>query len=155
MLQINLQSLDNAMESSIQRTNDQIRSLREREGYLETQLASIPQMEDPQKERLRTLELELVNLKSKFTDDYPDVKKLRGEIAEIEKRMAKKAAMPDAQREQPDNTAYITLASQLSSTRAEIKSLLQQKGGHGEPKRTSTASASKPRRQSNRNTTRC
>ncbi len=126
MLQINLQSMDKT-ESGIQRINEQIRSLREREGYLETQLASIPEMEDPEKERLRTLELELVNLKSKFTDNYPDVKKLRSEIAELEKRMAEKAAIPAAQRLQPDNTAYITLASQLSSTRAEIKSLLQQK----------------------------
>ena len=126
MLQVNLQSIDN-IESGIQRIQDQIRSLREREGYLETQLASIPEMEDPEKERLQSLEMELVNLKSKFTDDYPDVKKLRGEIAELKKRMAEKEAIPMAQRQQPDNTAYITLASQLSSTRAEIKMLLQQK----------------------------
>ncbi|WP_155316551.1 GumC family protein [Desulfosarcina alkanivorans] len=126
MLQVNLQSLNSA-ESGIQRLDDQIRSLREREGYLETQLASIPEMEDPEKDRLKMLELELVNLKSQFTDDYPDVKKMRGEIAELKNRMAAKANAPDGQREQPDNAAYITLASQLASTRAEIRSLLQQK----------------------------
>jgi polysaccharide chain length determinant protein (PEP-CTERM system associated) len=126
MLQINLQSL-NSMESGAQRIEDQIRSLREREGYLETQLASIPETEDPEKERLKMLEMELVNLKSKFTDDYPDVKKLRVEIAELEKRMARKDAMHDGRPEQPDNTAYITLASQLSSTQSEIQSLIEQK----------------------------
>ena len=126
MLQVNLQSMQ-SIEAAVQRIDDQIRSLREREGYLQTQLASIPEMEDPEKERLHTLEMELVNLKSKFTDDYPDVKKLKGEIAELKKRMAEKAALPAGQRGQPDNTAYITLASQLSSNRAEIKSLLQQK----------------------------
>lgn len=126
MIQVNMQSLD-TMESGVQRIHDQVRSLREREGYLETQLASIPEMEDPEKERLRSLELEMVNLKSRFTDDYPDVKKLNGEIAELKKRMEEKAALPHNLREQPDNTAYITLASQLASTRAEIKSLLQQK----------------------------
>ena len=126
MLQVNIRSLDN-YESGVERIGEQIRMLKEREGYLETQLASIPEMEDPQKERLRDLELELVNLKSKFTDDYPDVKKVRGEIAEIKKRITEKAAMSDAQRGRPDNAAYITLASQLSSTRVEIKSLNQQK----------------------------
>ena len=126
MLQVNLQSLNTA-ESGIQRFDDQIRSLKEREGYLETQLASIPQMVDPEKERLKQLEMELVSLKSKFTDDYPDVKKLRLEIAELEKRMAEKTSLPEDQKEQPDNSAYITLASQLASTRAEIRSLLDQK----------------------------
>ena len=123
MLQVNLQSLEKS-ESSGERIQDQIRSLREREGYLETQLASIPQMEDPEKERLASLELELVNLKSKFTDDYPDVRKLREEIDQLKSRMADKSTATGVQ---PDNAAYITLASQLSSTRAEIKSLLQQK----------------------------
>jgi uncharacterized protein involved in exopolysaccharide biosynthesis len=121
-----MQSL-NSMEQGEQRLEDQIRALKEREGYLETQLASIPEMEDPEKGRLKQLEMELVNLKTKFTDDYPDVKKLRMEIAELKKRMAEKAALPEGQREQPDNTAYITLAAQLSSTRAEIQSLQQQK----------------------------
>lgn len=125
MLQVNLQSL-NSMETNLQRMDEQIRSLREREGYLRTQLSSIPEMEDPEKERLKVLEMELVNLKSKFTDDYPDVKKLRLEIAELESRLAKKNG-PENRHEQPDNTAYITLAAQLSSTRAEIKSMLMQK----------------------------
>ena len=54
MLQVNLQSLNTA-ESGVQRVDDQIRSLKEREGYLETQLASIPQMADPEKERLKQI----------------------------------------------------------------------------------------------------
>jgi len=126
MLQVNMQSLNSA-EAGVQRIDDQIRSLKEREGYLETQLASIPEMEDPQKERLKMLEMELVNLKSKFTDDYPDVKNLRTEIDELEKRMAEKQAPSEDRKEQPDNAAYITLASQLASTRAEIRSMLDQK----------------------------
>ena len=126
MLQVNMQSL-NSSEAGVQRMDDQIRSLKEREGYLETQLASIPQMEDPQKARLKQLEMELVNLKSKFTDDYPDVKKLLLEIAELEKRIAEKKAPSEGPQEQPDNSAYITLASQLASTRAEIQSMLEQK----------------------------
>lgn len=126
MLQVNIRSLDN-YESGAERIDEQIRMLKEREGYLETQLASIPETENTEKQRLRQLELELIDLKARFTKDYPDVKKINREIAELKKRMAEKSAIPDNQKETPDNTAYITLASQLSSTRAEIKSLNQQK----------------------------
>lgn len=128
MMQINIRSLDN-YESGAERIDEQIRMLREREGYLETQLASIPETENTEKQRLRQLELELVDLQTRFTDDYPDVRKMKREIAELQRRMTEKAATPYDQKEMPDNTAYITLASQLSSTRAEIASLNQQKAG--------------------------
>ena len=126
MLQVNIRSLDN-YEANARRVDEQVRMLREREGYLETQLASIPETENTEKDRLRQLELQLVDLQTRFTDDYPDVKKIKREIAELNNRMAAKAALPDSQKETPDNTAYITLASQLSSTRAEIKALNAQK----------------------------
>ena len=126
MIQVNIRSLDN-YQSSVERIDEQARMLKEREGYLETQLASIPETENTEKLRLRQLELELVDLQTRFTEDYPDVKKMKREIAELKKRMAEKSVIPDDQKAAPDNTAYITLASQLSSTRAEIKSLIQQK----------------------------
>ena len=126
MMQVNLRALDN-YENGIERIDEQMRMLKEREGYLQTQLASIPETENTEKQRLRMLELELVDLKTRFTDDYPDVKKMQREIAELKRRMANKAATPDDLKETPDNTAFITLASQLSSARAEIKSLKQQK----------------------------
>ena len=126
MLQVNIRALDN-YEGTVDRVDEQIRMLKEREGYLQTQLASIPETENTEKDRLRILELELVDLKSRFTEDYPDVRKMQREIDDLKKKMAGKAALPDNQRETPDNAAYITLASQLSSTRAEIASLIQQK----------------------------
>jgi succinoglycan biosynthesis transport protein ExoP len=126
MIQVNIRSLDN-YESSADRIEEQIRMLKEREGYLETQLVSIPETENTEKQRMRQLELELVDLKTRFTEDYPDVKKLKREIAELKRRIAEKSDLSGSQKEAPDNTAYITLASQLSSTRAEIKSLSQQK----------------------------
>ena len=127
MFQVNQQTL-NTTELTIERIDNQIRMLKEREGYLQTQLASIPEMQDPEKERLKMLELELVNLKSRYTDEYPDVKKLIDEISRLKTRMKEKAALQAVEHEQPDNAAYITLSSQLSSTRAEIESLLSQKG---------------------------
>jgi polysaccharide chain length determinant protein (PEP-CTERM system associated) len=126
MIQVNIRSLDN-YQSSVERIDEQIRMFKEREGYLETQLVSIPETENTEKLRLRQLELELVDLKTRFTEDYPDVKKMKREIAELKRRMEEKLTLPDDQKETPDNAAYITLASQLSSTRSEIKSLIQQK----------------------------
>ena len=126
MIQVNIRSLDN-YQSSVERIDEQARMLKEREGYLETQLASIPETENTEKQRLRQLELELVDLQTRFTEDYPDVKKMQREITELKRRMAEKSVIPDSQKAAPDNTAYITLASQLSSTRAEIKSMVQQK----------------------------
>ena len=126
MLRVNLSALE-SKTSAIQRVDTQIRSLKEREAYLETQLAGIPKQEDPATARLRLLKLDLLDLKSKFSDDYPDVRKLNDEIAELERRVAKKESNSAAADEQPDNAAYITLAAQLSSTRNELKSFLQQK----------------------------
>jgi polysaccharide chain length determinant protein (PEP-CTERM system associated) len=126
MLQVNLRSLEN-YESGAVRIDEQIRMLKEREGYLQAQLASIPETENTEKHRLRELKLVLVELQTRFTDDYPDVKKVKREIAELEKRIANHRAAPGAQEAMPDNAAYIALASQLSATRAEIKSLNQQK----------------------------
>jgi succinoglycan biosynthesis transport protein ExoP len=125
MFQVNQQAL-NSTESGLKQIDDQVRMLKEREGYLVTQLASIPEIEDPDRERLKMLELELVNLKSRFTDNYPDVKKVAWEIDLIKQKIEDKKSQKKSSQDRPDNTAYITLASQLSSTRAEIESLLEQ-----------------------------
>lgn len=126
MLQTNIRTLDN-FQSDEERIDEQIRSLKEREGYLETQLASIPKSGDTVKDRLHKLELELVDLQTRFTKDYPDVKKTKQEIADLKKRMAANATNPAGSNEAPDNSAYITLASQLSSTRTDMSSLTHQK----------------------------
>jgi polysaccharide biosynthesis transport protein len=125
MLQVNQQTITN-LETQITRTKDQLRSLREREGYLETQLASIPETEDTHLTRLQQLEIELVNLKTKFTEEYPDVRKMKKEIEDLKRQRAQmqKSGIGDSNR--PDNTAYITLASQLASTRAELGSYQRQ-----------------------------
>ena len=125
LFQVNQQSLLN-IEREIAAMNEQIRSLREREVYLETQLASVlPQLEgsDADDQRLQELKLQLANLKSRVSDEYPDVKKLKAEIKAIEDGLAKKA---ETAADRPDNPAYITLASQLAGTRSDIKSAQKQ-----------------------------
>jgi polysaccharide chain length determinant protein (PEP-CTERM system associated) len=134
LLQNNLQSLERT-ELDIERINEQIRTLKEREGYLRTQLASIPRdAADQDKKRLEELRVQLVYLKTRFSDEYPTVVKTKAEIAEMEKHLAASRHPTEddhgtttAERP-PDNPAYVNLASQLSSTQADIRLLKEQIG---------------------------
>jgi polysaccharide biosynthesis transport protein len=120
LLQVNMQNLSNT-ERSIEVFQEQMRSQQEREGYLQTQLASIsPQQED--KQRLDQLRVQLVQLKARFTDQYPDVIKTKAEIADLERQIAADRTNRRGGKVQSDNPAYVTLASQLASTQADIAS---------------------------------
>lgn len=122
--QYNLQIVDR-LDQDIERLNNQLKELREKEKYLMTQLASVPaDSSNPDKDRLRELRVKLINLESRFTDEYPDVKKTKAEIAELEKKL--KAAGQNPIDSRPDNPAYVTLSAQLASTRSEIDSVRRQ-----------------------------
>jgi len=87
LLQYNLQTLD-WTDRNYEQFNDQLRTLKEKESYLQSQLASML----PQAELLKELRAKLISLKSKYSDEYPDVKKTKAEIAELEKRVILKTA---------------------------------------------------------------
>jgi succinoglycan biosynthesis transport protein ExoP len=128
-MQVNLQSL-NKVEQNIAVAAEQMRSLREREQYLQTQLASVkPHVEDEAelagRRRLEELKVQLVHLTKRFSEQYPDVKKTRAEIAELQKQLAENDGGHPA-KSPPDNPAYITLAAQLAGTQSEIKSVRRQ-----------------------------
>ncbi len=127
IFQVNMQSLNNT-ERNIERLNQQIQSLKEREGYLQTQLASITPLEKmtEDKRRLRELRVQLANLETRFTDEYPDVIKTKEEIEKLEKGIKNIDKTTGTSDSLPDNPAYITLASQLASTQAEIESVKKQ-----------------------------
>lgn len=135
VLQVNMQSLNNN-EVSAQRLDEQLRSLREKAEYYESQLANTsPKLEDLKKstdeQQLEQLRVDLVSLQARYSDQYPDVIKTKAEIKELEARVAadkKKApALDSATGEVPDNPAYVSLASQLAGVRSEIQSVLNQK----------------------------
>lgn len=122
---VNLQALNN-LENSIDRANEQLRSLKEREGYLQTQLAAIPvRTEGVEAKRLEELKSQLIFLKNRYSDEYPDVAKTKAEIAELEAIVNQNDKTP-GEDDAPDNPAYITLASQLASTRTDIQSVKKQ-----------------------------
>ncbi|MEW6332383.1 MAG: Wzz/FepE/Etk N-terminal domain-containing protein [Pseudomonadota bacterium] len=124
MLQVNAQTLNN-LERASESLDAQLRSLKEREGYLEAQLANVsPSLEEQQEDRQRLdlLKIQLVELRTRFTDEYPDVVKTRTEIADLTRQMEARRSDPESS-DKPDNPAFITLAAQLSSARAEIVSV--------------------------------
>jgi polysaccharide chain length determinant protein (PEP-CTERM system associated) len=126
LLQLNLQSLQN-VQTSIERLNEQLRGLKEKKEYLGSQLADVqPNLGQERRSRLEELKLQLVYLKSRFSDEYPDVIKAKAEIAEIENKVSTWDNLSESPDNKPDNPAYITLAAQLAGSKADIDSVNRQ-----------------------------
>ncbi len=129
MLQLNLQKLSDT-ERNIERLQESLRSLKEREGFLNSELATTPRewyqdwiaQKDEDVKRLEYLEVQLITLKIRYSDEYPDVIKAQQEIREIKSRLD--AAGVDYARkrkeDKPENPAYINLSAQLSGVQSEI-----------------------------------
>ena len=131
LLQLNLQSLDR-IEREETLAKEQLRNLNERKIYYQSQLAGIEPYLETQEDmvsqrRLEELKVELVHLTKTFSDEYPDVRKARAEIKDLEKQLTAAGATRKANKKPPDNPAYITLQAQLSGIESEMKSVLQQK----------------------------
>ncbi len=125
LLQVHMQQLNN-IERQIDTVDAQIRSLREQKGYIEAQLVSVNPSGNAEDQRLDQLQIALATLKSKFSDEHPDVIKIKAEIAEVEKNIEQsKATGTDLK--QPNNPAWITLSSQLASAEAELDSYREQR----------------------------
>jgi len=123
-LQYNLQSI-NWIERNLEQLNEQLRTLREKESGLQIQLASIaPESKNQDRNLLNILRARLVTLGSRYSDEYPDVKKTKLEIAKLKRRL-KENNDRESNLVQPDNPVYITLAAQLGSIRSEINSVIR------------------------------
>jgi len=126
LMSINLQDM-HKVELSIERADEQLRGLKEREAYLQAELASVsPQLAD--QERHGSLKLELTRLKTLYSDEYPDIIQLKKEIVELEKSLSGNPDHADSlsQPGKPTNPAYITLSSQLSGAQSEIVTIKEQ-----------------------------
>lgn len=125
LLQFNLQVMD-SNDKYHDQLNDQLRTLRERESYLQTELATVvPDTKNQEKDRLKELRVTLGSLRARFSEEYPDVIKTKAEIAEIEKRLKHNGGQK-AVEEKPDSPAYIALSAQLAGVQSEIKSMQRQ-----------------------------
>ena len=131
-LQINLQGLER-VERDMDRVRSEHRRAQEREDYLRTELEHLrsqpsalkPKEPNPNKILLKELRLRLIQLQSKFTDRYPDVIKVKIEIAELEKKLASE---PEEEEEDPQdgdgtNPTIVGLSSQLAAVQSDVESL--------------------------------
>jgi succinoglycan biosynthesis transport protein ExoP len=128
MMQLNQQTLSN-LERNLEVTAEQLRGLREREGYLQAQLAGIKPHSEKEdelasKKRIEELKVQLVALNQRFSEEHPDVKKTRAEIAQLEERL--ETINSKSGKGPPDNPAYVTLAAQLASTRVDAQTQMRQ-----------------------------
>ena len=123
--QYNLQIVDRS-ERDVDQAKEQVKALKEREQYLETQLSNIPtDAKSSDNNRLIDLRAKLVYLKSRYSDNYPDVFKTRMDIAAMEKQMD--GSVRDEPKEhRVENSAYISAVSQLAGVRMDIESTKRQ-----------------------------
>jgi polysaccharide chain length determinant protein (PEP-CTERM system associated) len=125
LYQFNLQSLD-WVERNYAQLDDQLRTLREKESSLQTQLVTIaPDTVRQDKDRLKELRVALVDLKTRYSDEYPDVIKTRAEIAELENGLESQGDQPEAAKN-PDNPAYVSISAELAGIKSDIKSVKHQ-----------------------------
>lgn len=127
LLQVNFQSLNN-IELSLDRLSQQMQSLKEKEGYLQTQLASLsPDMElNIDRQRLEELKVELIDLETRLSDEHPDMIKTRQQIKALEQQLKSKKETDSDASENMKNNTYVTISSQLASTQSEIASVKRQ-----------------------------
>lgn len=124
LVQANLQIAESA-EHEIVSLNEQLRNLKEKESYAKSQLGTISTDAASQdKTRLNELRVRLGELKTRFTEEHPDVIKTKAELADLVKEL--RTSGRDTTDNKPDNVAYITLSSQLASTRSEIEMVQRQ-----------------------------
>lgn len=124
LVQVNMQSMDST-DREIVSLSYQLRTLKERESNLQAQLATTPSDAGNQdKARLSELRIKLGEMKTRLTDQHPDVIKAKSELAELVKQL--RAGGQDPADNKPDNPAYIALTTQLAGVKSEISSTRQQ-----------------------------
>jgi succinoglycan biosynthesis transport protein ExoP len=127
LVQVNLQGLQ-SIELALERLYEQQRSLKEKEGYLQSQLASTsPYIAVAGgNKQLESLKSQLAFLESRYSDKYPELIKTRAQIAELEEQKKEQVPGDGVVTKQPDNPAYLALTSQLETMAIEIKSSKRQ-----------------------------
>ena len=150
-LEASLRTLDR-MQLDLKANNETLMSLDDRKIMLEKQLAEVNSysevlsdirpitgggqetsgLSDPLNLRLAKLHAELSQLSSIYTDKYPDIMRLRNEIAMLEKQMeverssykaSNTASAPTRSQGIIQNPRQITLSTQLMELTSDIKNL--------------------------------
>ncbi|MBC8440383.1 MAG: chain-length determining protein [Deltaproteobacteria bacterium] len=139
LFQVNMQTLNN-IERNIELVKENLRTLREKKGGMEEELVNTPVdlesvmvqrgQKDQDESRLEALKMELINLKTKFSDLYPDVKKIKQEIQELSAKVEQKNKEAEKTKQVDKNSvknpAFVTLSSRLAGLNSDISSLNNQ-----------------------------
>jgi polysaccharide chain length determinant protein (PEP-CTERM system associated) len=122
--QFNMQMLD-GLDRDVRQVNEQLRSLREKEGQIQSELSFIPtDSANTNKTRLSELRVRLVDMSNRLSDKHPDIIKTKSEIAELTKQL--RGENRETSEGKPDNPSYISLKSQLVSLQTDIGSVKRQ-----------------------------
>jgi polysaccharide chain length determinant protein (PEP-CTERM system associated) len=125
LYQLNRQILDRT-EEEIDQMNDQLRTLRDKETYMRSQLSGISPISVTQdKARLNELRVKLAALRAQYSDAFPDVIKTQEEIATLERRLSAKGSS-EVVAQKPDNPAYVSLSADLAAIQSAIQSVNRQ-----------------------------
>ena len=124
LVQANLQIAE-SVDRDLTALNEQVRGLKEKESYTKSQLDSVSTDAASQdKTRLAELRVRLGELKTRLTDEHPDVIKTKSELADTLKQL--RSSGRDSADNKPDNVAYVTLCSQLAGIQSEIETAKRQ-----------------------------
>lgn len=129
----NLQAISR-LERALDQTDLRLRVLQEKKLLLESQFANVDPLTPViiegkdvavhPKERLKELRLELASLKSTYSDKHPDIKKLKREIAKLEKTVQSSDASVDRiKRLNQLEIQLATVTAELGSSHPDVKAL--------------------------------
>jgi polysaccharide chain length determinant protein (PEP-CTERM system associated) len=115
------------LERDLERADDDLRAARARKDLLEAQLLATPRDSPVLNEtgqlvlrgadRLAAAQQELVAALAKYSEDHPDVRRLRREIASLSAEVSTGAAGA------PTNPAFIQLQTQVDAANVEVRDL--------------------------------
>jgi polysaccharide chain length determinant protein (PEP-CTERM system associated) len=126
MIQVNMQTL-NDIERNRNILNDRMVTLKGQEASIKARLASIsPNLREMDRQRLEELKVQLISLRNRFSENYPDVINTKAEIEKLEKSLNAKSKNETSALERTDNPEYVYQSSQLSGIQGEIQTLQSQ-----------------------------
>jgi polysaccharide chain length determinant protein (PEP-CTERM system associated) len=112
-------------ETALMQLNEQVKTLRERESTIREQLGKMTEADvNPDKVRLNEMRAKLAELQTRYSDQYPDVKKLKVSIPKLQEQLETQDDTTSASRLQ--NPQYAMFSAQLAGTKSEIESARRQ-----------------------------
>ncbi len=127
LLQLNIQRLQE-IELRREGVQEKLLSINDIQHNLRVRLATIPKDNSAllDQKKLVDIETRLANLRSQYSEVYPDVMGLKAELAELREKIAANPGEGEAGQSYLYNPAHVALESQLSTVLTEINSLKRQ-----------------------------